>query len=144
MFWVIEKIDSHLLQYSWWVNKGLFDWFSASLAKSLASDTFKANSFKLHFISGSIRCGTCCSKGTIRIPGSLPSHLPTGRTCSLFCLYRPSRHKTSCLSHLLCTLSGTAKLDLEKHMWHYCYSGEALRASLALKGEVLYCKEAGY
>lgn len=33
---------SYLLQYSCWVKGGLRDWFSASLAKSLASDTFYA------------------------------------------------------------------------------------------------------
>lgn len=38
-------LSSHLLQYSCWVNGGLRDRFSASLAKSLASDTCKAKRF---------------------------------------------------------------------------------------------------
>lgn len=35
----------HLFQHSWWVKGGLFDWFSASLANSLASETFEVKEF---------------------------------------------------------------------------------------------------
>lgn len=51
---------------------------------------------------------------TIRTPVNLPFHPPTEKTCSLFCLCRLSRHKTSFLSRPLCQLSQTAKWALIK------------------------------
>ena len=39
----ILQLPSHLVQYVWWLIGGLFDRFSASLANSRTSDTFRSN-----------------------------------------------------------------------------------------------------
>lgn len=98
------SIKSHLLQYSLWGKGGLVDWLSASLASSLASETFDARELKQ-----TDRCHTSFYHELWNFPVSLPFHLPTERSCSLFYLDRPNMHKTSDFFLLLYKPSQTAR-----------------------------------
>lgn len=95
----------YLLENSAWLNAGLFERFSASLAKRRSSDTFTSNK---HCWWTEIFVLTCWGEK------NPPFHLPTGRSCSPSCLCRLSRRKTSGLLCLLWKSSQRAASDLKR------------------------------
>lgn len=95
----------YLLENSALLNAGLFERFSASLAKCRASDTFTSNK---HCWWTQIFILTSWGEK------NPPFHLPTGRSCSPSCLCRLSRRKISGLLCLLWKSSQRAASDLKR------------------------------